>query len=73
MIGGMGPLEITVLVGIFFVLFGAERLPKMANALGRSKGEFQKGLTETTQLGDLSRTTADLEAGGRTPEQLRAE
>ena len=38
MFGGLGPLEIIVLLVIFFVLFGAERLPKMANALGRSKG-----------------------------------
>ncbi|MBT3477405.1 MAG: twin-arginine translocase TatA/TatE family subunit [Euryarchaeota archaeon] len=64
MIGGLGPLELTILVGLFFVLFGAERLPKMANALGRSKGEFQKGLTDT------SRTITDLEAGGKTPNQL---
>lgn len=64
MIGGLGPLEVTILVGLFFVLFGAERLPKMANALGRSKGEFQKGLSDT------SRTITDLEAGGRTPSQL---
>ena len=47
MFGGLGPLEIIVLLVIFFVLFGAERLPKMANALGRSKGEFQKGLDES--------------------------
>ena len=40
-----GPLEIIILLGIFFILFGAERLPKMSNALGRSKGEFHKGLT----------------------------
>jgi hypothetical protein len=39
----------------------------MANALGRSKGEFQKGLSDT------SRTLNDLEAGGRTPSQLLAE
>ena len=64
MIGGLGPLELTILVGLFFILFGAERLPKMANALGRSKGEFQKGLEDT------SRTITDLEAGGRTPAQL---
>jgi len=64
LIGGLGPLELTILVGLFFVLFGAERLPKMANALGRSKGEFQKGLTDT------SRTITDLEAGGKTPNQL---
>ena len=63
MIGSLGPLELTILVGLFFILFGAERLPKMANALGRSKGEFQKGLADT------SRTITDLEAGGRTPAQ----
>ena len=66
MIGGLGPLELTILVGLFFILFGAERLPKMANALGRSKGQFQKGLADT------SRTIADLEADGRTPSQLLA-
>ncbi len=57
-----GPLEIIILLGIFFILFGAERLPKMANALGRSKGEFHKGLTEAT--------ITDLEAGGKTPDQV---
>ena len=62
MIGGLGPLEMFVLVAVFFILFGAERLPKMANALGRSKGEFNKGLSEAT----TAATIADLEAGGKT-------
>ena len=53
-----GPLEIVILLAIFFILFGAERLPKMANALGRSKGEFNKGLSEAT----TAATIADLEA-----------
>ena len=57
-------------MGLFFILFGAQRLPELANALGRSKGEFQKGLQETTQLADVTRTVNDLEAGGRTPEQV---
>ena len=61
-----GPLEIVILLGIFFILFGAERLPKMANALGRSKGEFHKGLNEAT----TAATITDLEAGGRTPDQV---
>ena len=69
MIGGLGPLEMFVLVGIFFVLFGAERLPKMANAIGRSKGEFQKGLADTTRAVDPSKAIEDMEAGGRTAEQ----
>ena len=61
-----GPLEIVILLGIFFILFGAERLPKMANALGCSKGEFHKGLNEAT----TAATITDLEAGGRTPDQV---
>jgi len=61
-----GPLEIIILLGIFFILFGAERLPKMANALGRSKGEFHKGLNEAT----TAATITDLEAGGKTPDQV---
>jgi len=69
MIGGLGPLELTILLGLFFVLFGAQRLPELANALGRSKGEFQKGLTETTSAVKAASTVADLEAGGRTPDQ----
>ena len=70
MIGGLGPLELSILLLLFFVLFGAQRLPELANALGRSKGEFQKGLNEATALGDSARTIADLEAGGRTPDQV---
>ncbi|MFZ8906716.1 MAG: twin-arginine translocase TatA/TatE family subunit [Poseidonia sp.] len=70
MVGGLGPLELSVLLLLFFVLFGAQRLPELANALGRSKGEFHKGLNEATALGDSARTVADLEAGGRTPDQV---
>ena len=70
MVGGLGPLELGILLLLFFVLFGAQRLPELANALGRSKGEFHKGLTEATSMGDASRTVADLEAGGRTPDQV---
>jgi len=70
MVGGLGPLELSILLLLFFVLFGAQRLPELANALGRSKGEFQKGLTEATSMGEAARTVADLEAGGRTPDQV---
>ena len=64
-----GPTELLILLGLFFILFGAEKLPKMARALGQSKGEFQKGLAQTNNARD---TLVDLEAGGRTPEQVLA-
>ena len=70
MVGGLGPLELTILLGLFFILFGANRLPELANALGRSKGDFQKGLTETTKLATAATPVADLEAGGKTPDQV---
>ncbi len=63
-----GSFEILALIMIFFVLFGADRLPKLAKAMGESKGEFQKGLGEVTNL-DTVKTEQDLTAGGRTPEQ----
>ncbi len=73
MVGGLGPLELSILLLLFFVLFGAQRLPELANALGRSKGEFNKGLNEVTSIGDTAKTVADLEAGGRTPDQVLME
>ena len=61
-----GPIEIMILLAIFFLLFGAERLPKLARAAGQSKGEFQKGLSEVTGQPSTANTEADLEAGGKT-------
>ena len=61
-----GPFEIMILLAIFFLLFGAERLPKLARAAGQSKGEFQKGLNEVTSVPSTSNTEADLENDGKT-------
>ena len=61
-----GPFEIMILLAIFFLLFGAERLPKLARAAGQSKGEFQKGLSEVTGEPSSANTEADLHAGGKT-------
>ena len=56
-----GPFEIMILLAIFFLLFGAERLPKLARAAGQSKGEFQKGLNEVTGEPSSANTIADLD------------
>ncbi|MDP7265936.1 MAG: twin-arginine translocase TatA/TatE family subunit [Candidatus Thermoplasmatota archaeon] len=39
---------ILVLV-IVFLLFGASKIPKLARALGKAKGEFNKGKNELTK------------------------
>ena len=61
-----GPFEIMILLAIFFLLFGAERLPKLARAAGQSMGDFHKGLQVVTGEPSTANTEADLEAGGKT-------
>ncbi|AXG76996.1 Sec-independent protein translocase subunit TatA [Streptomyces paludis] len=36
MIGNLKPLELLLIVGIIFLLFGAKKLPDMARSLGKS-------------------------------------
>ncbi|MFN8103451.1 MAG: twin-arginine translocase TatA/TatE family subunit [Acidimicrobiia bacterium] len=41
--GGLGPTELLIILGIVVLLFGATRLPKLARSLGESKKEFAQG------------------------------
>ena len=59
MFGSFGGVEVLIIIGVFFLLFGAKRLPELANALGKSKGEFQRGLNEATST-KLAETVADV-------------
>ena len=45
-IGNMGPTQIIICLVVLFLLFGAKKIPDMARALGKAKGEFKKGLIE---------------------------
>jgi len=47
MIGFLGPEDITIVVLLAAVLFGAKKIPELARSLGRAKGEFHKGLNES--------------------------
>jgi TatA/E family protein of Tat protein translocase len=41
---GLGWGELLIILFIVLVLFGARKLPGLANSLGASVGEFKKGL-----------------------------
>ncbi len=43
---GLGFGELLILAAIIFLLFGAKRLPGLGKAMGRSLGEFKKGMDE---------------------------
>jgi len=66
----LGQTEILIIVGVFFLLFGIERVPKLARAFGQAKAEFQQGLKEA---GEPASVGEDLDRGGRTETQALVE
>ena len=66
-----GTQDLVIVLVAFFILFGAERLPKLARSLGQAKGEFHEGLKDVKNVGDL--TEDDLDRGGRTEAAALAE
>lgn len=45
-----GPWQILVVALLVIVLFGSKKLPELARALGKAKGEFKKGTEEGEAL-----------------------
>ena len=41
-----GPTQILICIALVFLLFGAKKIPDLARALGKAKGEFKKGIAE---------------------------
>jgi sec-independent protein translocase protein TatA len=44
----MGPWELFLIFAVILLLFGAKRLPEMAQGLGKGIREFRKAMKETT-------------------------
>ena len=45
---GMGPWELFLIFAVILLLFGAKRLPEMAQGIGKGIKEFRKAMKETT-------------------------
>ena len=45
-----GPWQILIVALLVVVLFGSKKLPELARALGKAKGEFKKGTEEGEAL-----------------------
>ncbi len=49
---GIGPTEILIVLAIVALLFGASRLPKIGNSLGKGLREFKNGITGSSSSFD---------------------
>ena len=47
MLGGIGMQEMLLIFLVILLLFGAKRIPDIANSLGRGVREFKKAMDET--------------------------
>jgi sec-independent protein translocase protein TatA len=45
----VGVWELLIILAVILLLFGAKKLPDLARSLGRSTGEFKKGLKEGSE------------------------
>jgi sec-independent protein translocase protein TatA len=48
----VGGPEILIILAVIALLFGAKKIPELARSLGRSAGEFRKGLREGDESSD---------------------
>ncbi len=46
---GMGPWELLIVFLVILLLFGAKRLPDIAQGLGKGIREFRKAMKDTTE------------------------
>lgn len=72
--GMPGGIEIFVVLIVVVLLFGANKLPKLARSSGQAMGEFKKGREQVeTELREMQQSgaAAEPDAAGRDAEAVR--
>ena len=65
----MGWPEITIVIVIFILLFGAKKLPELARGIGKSMGEFKKARDDFEREITRGETEAQVkDAPGKEPQ-----
>lgn len=51
-----GPMELAIIAGIVLLLFGGSKLPSLMRNLGRSTNEFKRGMSESLEEDEPSKS-----------------
>jgi sec-independent protein translocase protein TatA len=62
-VGGLGAPEVVLIFLVVVLLFGANKIPKIARSTGEAMGEFQKGREEVEQELEEIRDGTQMDAG----------
>ena len=75
--GGIGPLELVIVLVIVLVVFGPKRLPSLGRQLGSGMREFKDSVTGKTRDEDEEDVSAQItratEAAGHPTDEQRVE
>lgn len=58
---GLGPMELTIILVIILIIFGAGRLPEIGSGIGKGIKNFKKSMkdTETDKIEDQEKKDSD--------------
>jgi sec-independent protein translocase protein TatA len=72
-IGMPGTQEMMIILALAIMLFGAQKIPKLARSTGEAMGEFKKGRTQVEQELDELRAESGSSASGETEQASTSE
>lgn len=61
-----GPTELLIIAFIIILMFGARKLPELAQGLGKGIREFKKAASEVDEVTRLEETSGDQTASKKT-------
>ena len=70
-IGGLGPVELIIILVIVLLIFGAGKLPQIGDALGKTIRNFKKASRKEEDAVDV--TPRNLESGTEEPQTVEVE
>lgn len=60
-IGGLGPLELIIILGIIILLFGASKIPSLMRSIGRGAVELKEGMEEAKEISAKKKHDKEIE------------